>query len=284
MRVVRRIATLIATVSAVLAIAPTAAAAPWDGGWYVASPLEVVTTNAVQEITKRPVVVVCNSPEQWAYLGQPSSVWGFVNFTYSWYTGLRPGTIAWLGPQTCSYLERFWLAPDKRAITKNCVLGVTSEYETQSYRVKVKRRVRVNGKWVTRRVWVTRYRDVLVEVPMYGECGDYVIGTLFALQTLSHESMHLFGFGNEAQAECYGLQFFRFYASRLGADASFAQELSMDYYNRYYKVYTPGTKYFDPGCVNDGSLDLDPAPAFPRDFAPPPSSSAQPPTPPVFGR
>lgn len=207
---------------------------------------------------KSDVFVVCNSPEQWAYLGQGSNTWGYVTFTYSYYTGVSPGKIAWLAPQTCLYLERFWLAGDKRSITKNCVVGETTEYETQAYRVRVNRKVRVKGKWVIRRVWITRYRDVPVQVPMYAECNDYLLGTLFSLQTLAHESIHLIGVRVEADAECFGMQFLRFAATGLGADSALAEEFVQDYYNRYYKVYRPGSEYFRADCVDGGPPDLVP--------------------------
>lgn len=252
----------------------SATAAPWDGGWGVMHPVEQALTDVARGMIDKPdVLVVCNSPEQWAYLGKSATTWGFVSFSYNYYAGWRPGQVAWLSPLACFHLERLLTVADKSSVTTGCIVGVTTEYETQAYRVKVKRRVRVAGKWVIRRVWVTRYRDVPVNVPMYAECNDY-IDKLFALQTLTHETMHLLGVFEEHIAECYGMQFLAFAATRMGVDLTLARQFASDYYNRYYLRFTPGTPYYSADCAVGRGLDLPPTtPDFPRDYSqfdPPP--------------
>jgi hypothetical protein len=244
-------------------VAPASARAsepPWTGGLPIAQPLEVLLTDISRQITERQVWVACDMPTEWT---EPPTVSGYVSMWFSPYYGWIPDTIAHLAPWACTSLDAFWTAPNKRAITKECQIGTTIEYQDEPYRVQVKKRVKVRGKWVMRRVWVVRYQSVPVTVPLLGICPDYTI-TLFAIQTVAHESIHLFGIREESRAECFGMQFFAYTANRLGADPGLAQELATDYYNLYYLRNTPGTDYFDPTCMNDGALDLDPSPIWPR--------------------
>jgi hypothetical protein len=72
----------------------------------------------------------------------------------------------------------------------------------------------------------------------------------FALQTLAHESIHLSGIAEEAQAECQGMQRLPWLAQRFGASEEQAQQIAHDYYRDFYTVRRPGTPYFLPDCPN----------------------------------
>jgi len=93
-----------------------------------------------------------------------------------------------------------------------------------------------------------------------------------AINTLTHESMHLRGFTVEAETQCYALQFDAWTAVRLGATppegaalASFAFALQP----------ALSTDYQSSGCESGGSFDLHPeTSAFPAEAVPslPPAS------------
>ena len=54
------------------------------------------------------------------------------------------------------------------------------------------------------------------QVPVYGACADY-LWTIDSIQTLAHESIHIFGIKDEAVTECVGMQLLTVAANRLGA-------------------------------------------------------------------
>lgn len=256
-----------------LALAAPATAAPWDGGFYVVTPVEATLTNASRTLTGKTVYIACDHPDEWAASGADANTLGFVWFRFNYYLGWIPEQIAHLAPQTCTHLEQFLVASDKRAVTTSCLVGYHSWEEERPYKVRVKKRVKVGGRWVTRRVWVTRYRLVTVEEPVYDACSDYVHGKLLSIQTLAHESMHLYGFRDEAEAECFGLQFIGYTAQLLGADAALADQMRRDYY-QWYLAARPGTRYYSSACAPDRELDLTPGDGiFPMKrgapFAPP---------------
>jgi hypothetical protein len=77
-----------------------------------------------------------------------------------------------------------------------------------------------------------------------------------ALHVLAHESFHLAGIRNEAEADCYGLQRTAFVAEQLGAtpaDARLLAEIA-----RAERAQTAAPEYRSSDCYDGGPLDLDP--------------------------
>jgi hypothetical protein len=83
-----------------------------------------------------------------------------------------------------------------------------------------------------------------------------------AVNVLSHESWHLAGVRDEAQAQCYALQTNAATAQRLGASAGDAQAVA-GFILREVQPALPAD-YRTRDCFDGGPLDLDPArPAWP---------------------
>lgn len=255
----RYLAVMIAT----LALAPAAAAAdgrtlPWAGGNAVVSEFEAHTSALSSSFSARTVSVFCNGDTEWGILAREGDfdanvVWGYVVFQSTAGGPFLPLDYTHLSPNACWYLDRFWAAPDKLAVTKRCRTGTNVAYRT----VTVIRalRVRVGGRWTVRRVRRKVQRPV--ETPVFGECPDY-LRTLFALQTLAHESVHLRGFADEGLAECYGLQLLDDTARWLGAGEALAAELAADYFDMIYLRQRVDSEYFRADCVDGSALDLSP--------------------------
>ena len=91
-------------------------------------------------------------------------------------------------------------------------------------------------------------------------CFKSLLDATQALQTLAHESFHLWGTPAEAKAECYGMQNIWFVASRLGAPAAEAQALGAWYWRVLYPARrTDAPAYWSAECRDRGKLDLRPA-------------------------
>ncbi len=76
------------------------------------------------------------------------------------------------------------------------------------------------------------------------------------MHVLAHESSHLAGIRDEAEADCYGLQRTAFVAESLGADPAEAEwlaRLALD-----ERTITAPADYRSPECHDGGALDLDP--------------------------
>ena len=247
-----------AAVAGALALAPSAAADPWDGGRELVTPFEAQLTSIASEIAERPVRVHCNDAGDWSALGamvgfEADAVWGYVTFTFG-ASGWVPAEEAELSEAACRHADAFWLGGSSAKPPRTCRLGTRIVRRTE-HRV---RRVRVR---TAARVVVRRQRvpvRVRVAVPVVGLCPGYVDQRLFALQTIAHEAVHLSGVEDEAVAECYGMQFLGWVARRLGASEALAREMARDYWRGYYVKRRPGSAYFDAGCHDGGVLDLAP--------------------------
>jgi hypothetical protein len=77
-----------------------------------------------------------------------------------------------------------------------------------------------------------------------------------ALHVLAHESFHLAGVRNEAEADCFGLQRTAFVALELGADPADAQRFAQVALADRARTAPPA--YRSPACYDGGPLDLDP--------------------------
>jgi hypothetical protein len=76
-----------------------------------------------------------------------------------------------------------------------------------------------------------------------------------SLHVLAHESFHLAGVRNEAEADCYGLQRTAFVARQLGANPDEAQRLA--YLALLERAQTAPPEYRSADCHDGGPLDLD---------------------------
>ena len=241
--------TLFAAVPAALADDPTV---PWSGGTSVETPFEQFADALASVVVGRPVTVSCNGANDWSTLGvqqrfDPVTVWGYVLFSWdSASAAYRPGDSMQLSEAACWYLDQYWQAPraDKG---KQCRTATQITFVQRSSRVKATRRVKVQGRWQTRSVYVTHTKQVPVYTPRFGTCPDYQ-NRIFALQTISHESQHLAGTRDEAAAECNGMQMFAWFAQRFGATADQAREMAGDYFRDFYSVKRPGTPYYQSDC------------------------------------
>ena len=95
---------------------------------------------------------------------------------------------------------------------------------------------------------------------VYGSlpCSGRVESAVYAALILSHESQHLRGVRNEGEAQCDAIQMLPLVAQRLGSPPGEAKAIA----SHFLAVDQPlmsGEYVLPPGCVNGGSLDLDPA-------------------------
>ena len=77
---------------------------------------------------------------------------------------------------------------------------------------------------------------------------------LTAVHVLTHESMHLAGVVDEAEADCLAVQSDAWVAGALGADARFARAFAREYWIAYYPSQEP--RYRSPDCRDGRRLDL----------------------------
>jgi len=89
-----------------------------------------------------------------------------------------------------------------------------------------------------------------------GECNDWG-AKLLAVHVLAHESMHLAGVLDEAQADCFAAQVTALVARGLGAEPRFARSLAREYWAYYYP--SQDRRYRSAECGEGRKLDL-----FPR--------------------
>jgi hypothetical protein len=99
-------------------------------------------------------------------------------------------------------------------------------------------------------------------------CARRVRSTAEAINTLAHEAMHLRGFVNEAEAQCYAIQADAWTVGRLGGSSAEGEALA-----RFVLAMQPlmPTEYQTAACRRGGALDLRPeTPAFPAEAVPVP--------------
>jgi len=98
------------------------------------------------------------------------------------------------------------------------------------------------------------------------DCARRAHGTAEAINTLVHESMHLRGFVNEAQAQCYAIQLDGWTVVRLGGSPVAGADVAS--LVLALQPYVPD-EYRSSDCRAGGALDLWPeTPAFPTEDAP----------------
>lgn len=273
------------------------------------SPLEVLSSQIASQIAGRDVRVYCNGTNDWEILraqqGIPENVWGYVLGPQFYYIVARtfvdssPDTK--LSPIACQYLWNFAKASAKPTKCDASKLETTSTVVTVRYQeqitVTVAKRMKVKGKYVTRRVpvkkkvWRTRQETrtstttvQLGRVPCYATA---VTGTtvsspvggmsefhnfVFAIATLAHESIHLFDFtagrsidvvatdhAEESRAECLGMQNIARVAVALGDTPDDASTLAKYYVTEVYpRRQTENPDYWSADCAQNGPLDQTP--------------------------
>lgn len=244
---------LLAAVPAALAADPPPL--PWAGGPAVETPFEVFAGRLATVVAARPVRVVCNGSGDWGQLAakqkfDPVKVWGFVVFDLDDAGSYHPADYMQLSEAACWYLDQYWRAPNGEK-GKRCQIATKVTFVARKTRLRVTRRVKVNGTWVTRKEWITETQQVPVAKPQYGACPDYQ-NRIFALQTISHEAQHLTGVRDEAVAECVGMHQIPWFAQRFGASRAQGKQMAEDYYRSFYELKRPGTPYYQPSCVDPG--------------------------------
>jgi hypothetical protein len=289
-------------------VLPTSDSLPWTDPAHH-SPLEDLSSSIASQIAGRQASVICDGESDWQQLSvsygfDPNWELGFVPFSY--YLGSRTivedASTVFLSPRTCLSLLQFGRANPKPTKCSAIETHTTIVYKTVRYKttvsVRVKRRMRVNGKWVVgtvvvkRTVWKTKQVPQAVTTSTTGapepcyvartktaKAGqpdsywqayeEYALGML----VLGHESVHLTQSRagasidavlptSETNANCYGLQRIASVAQRLGATADDAQAIAAYAYDSIYPGYQGasfnGSPYWSADCRQDGPLDLTP--------------------------
>jgi hypothetical protein len=95
---------------------------------------------------------------------------------------------------------------------------------------------------------------------VYGSvpCSARVERAVYAALILSHESQHLRGVRDEGVAQCYAIQMLPLVAERLGSPPEEGKAIATHFLTVDQPLLS-GDYALPPGCVNGGSLDLDPA-------------------------
>jgi hypothetical protein len=100
----------------------------------------------------------------------------------------------------------------------------------------------------------------------HSPCSDRARGTAEAINTLTHESMHLRGFMDEAQTQCYAIQLDAWTVVRLGGTPAEGAAVA-----NFILALQPAlpAEYQSAACRSGGSLDLHAeTPAFPAEAVP----------------
>ena len=232
-------------------------APPWQGGVGVVSSQESTFAALSSRVANRQTYVVCNSPDEWLAVAaargfDPNRIAGFVPVVYGVVQNWTE-----LHPVVCEALDRFMHARPQSP----CVLGHRLESRAVRTTERVRVRKRVNGR--LRWVWVTRQRTrtTQVRVPVTGPCAQVDL-YVQSIWTLTHESVHLAGVGNEIAAECFGMQLVPWATLQLGANTAYAIETGQ----RAWALYQTGP-YFHGECREGGELDLAPTSSqWPREL------------------
>jgi hypothetical protein len=270
---------------------------PWTNPDHRSS-LELLASDIASVIAGRPVSVRCEGDTDWRSLvqrqgGDPAAELGYVAVSFG-----QRGQVTNIanaaelaGGRVCLPLKKFATAVAKPTKCMTAQLVLVTVYTTT--RVAVKKTVvvagkrRVQTKWITRRVPTKIVKTGPAQPPapcypltgavqlvpgsFWDEYGDYAT----AILTLAHESLHLGGIVGvqlangsivgdplaEAKAQCYGMQWMRYVAERLGDTADDGQAIAQYYWDLVYPRYqsSPYSQYWSAECRPGGALDIRPA-------------------------
>ena len=110
------------------------------------------------------------------------------------------------------------------------------------------------------------------DVDSAGACARRAGPMAEAINTLTHESMHMHGWAGEAVAQCYAIQEDAWTATQFGATAAEGRAVAA-----FILAMQPGlpTEYQSSACRSGGALDLHPeTPDFPTEANPGPPRAA----------
>ncbi len=96
-----------------------------------------------------------------------------------------------------------------------------------------------------------------IDTILYDRTQIVTFRVAIGVDTLAHESLHLAGVRNEAQTECYAMQWTPVTATKLGGTYSFGRLLAALLW-RTYTARTPPAYYDTYRCRNGGAWDLQP--------------------------
>lgn len=109
----------------------------------------------------------------------------------------------------------------------------------------------------------TRKRSDFACIYSSSECTERVERAVDAALILSHESQHLRGIRDEGTAQCYAIQIVPLVAERLGSPPEEAKAIAA-HFLAVDQPRMPTDYSLPPGCVDGGSLDLNPnSPGWP---------------------
>jgi hypothetical protein len=167
-------------------------------------PFEAKATRVARVMVGGHVSIECEREAAWRALGSrlgfdPVLSWAVTPFHWSSQrAAVAPDGTAYFSPQACRFGAAFWLEPSDRP-ARNCQAALE--------------RLRDSGE--------------LAEHAL-ADC-DVWASRLTAVHVLSHESVHLFGFYDEAQTDCVALQLDARVAAALGADDRLARSMAREY-------------------------------------------------------
>ena len=236
----------------------TSTPTPWSGGPQRVAPFEAAASRIATSLAGRGVSIHCVDEATWRSLAEqhgfdPGNTWALTPL----HRESSSGTVVAdgysnLSPRACRLADSFFSKPAENG-TRTCRHGTKTQWASRPGNRHRK-----------------PTRKVQVRVPVYGECDDWA-AKLVAVHVLGHESMHLAGVVDEAQADCLTAQVDAFVAAALGADPRFARSLAREYWAYYYPSQDRG--YRSPDCHDDGTLDIVPErkgwptpPAYPSDL------------------
>ncbi len=217
--------------------------APWSGGLQRVAPFEAAASRIATSLAGRGVSIHCVDQATWRSLAaqkgfDPGNTWALTPLHWESSSGtVIADGYANFSPRACRLADSF-LSKHAENGTRICRHGTTTQWTS-----------RLSG----RRGKPTS--KVQLRVPVYGECDDWA-AKLLAVHVLGHESMHLAGVVDEAEADCLAAQVDAFVATALGADPRFARSLAREYWAYYYR--SQDRRYRSPNCHDGGTLDIFP--------------------------
>jgi hypothetical protein len=194
-------------------------------------PFEAKAARVARAVVRGPVSIECEREESWRALGSrlgfdPVLSWAVTPFHWSTQrAAVAPDGTAYFSPQACRFGAAFWLEPSDRP-ARNCEAALD--------------RLRDSGELA---------EDALADCDVWA-------GRLTAVHVLSHESVHLFGFYDEAQTDCVALQLDARVASALGADDRLGRSMAREYLINFH--LPRAGEHQSPECRDGGRLDLFP--------------------------
>jgi len=236
-------------------------ALPWASG-SEASPLEALAGRIASAVSGRTVTVRCEGDYDWGLLAaqqgfEPSAELGYVPFWVRMSGGVQVGapyadTFAELSPTVCRALNTFALAATKptkcaatRAVPQQRTTLVSRKVGKVRRVTRIKRTVYMQVTDAPAPCYLGNARTRSPQPASYWS--DYFSYGL-AMLALAHESIHLGGDPDEANANCRGLHWVRYVAQQLGASDEDAAGIAAYAVEKIYPQYRTVPGYWSPDC------------------------------------